>query len=54
MVRIHYTIEPEFRREVAEHEVLISFNNDMDAARFLEWFDREGYLLLEDYAKENG
>ena len=43
----------EIVREIHEHEVLLSFNSDMDAAKFDEWFNGEGKLLFEDWAKEN-
>ena len=35
--------------EVAEHEVLLSFNNDDDAYDFQNWMDSAGASLFLDY-----
>ena len=35
--------------EVADHEVLLSFNNDDDAYDFQNWMDATGAALFLDY-----
>jgi hypothetical protein len=37
------TIEREVRHSLGEHETLLSFNSDMDAAAFEEWLENEGF-----------
>lgn len=36
------TWETEFRRQVAQHEALLSFVNDEDCVAFYEWWIAEG------------
>lgn len=38
-------------REVAEHEVLMSFTNDDDATKFHEWWHHEGAIAFNAYIK---
>ena len=37
-----YTFERDFHRDIHEHEVFISFNNDSGAEAFMEWWWDKG------------
>jgi hypothetical protein len=47
-----WSVEREFRRSVAEHEVFLSFNNDSDACDFSEWINGEGLAAFLDWQKK--
>lgn len=38
---------------LAEHELLLSFNNDSGAEKFVDWWYYEGKEIFEDYCKES-
>ncbi len=46
------------QHDVAEHEVLMAFNNDADAISFREWWSRGGAVMfgawLEEMQAEEG
>jgi len=47
------TFEREFpSKDVAEHEVFISFTNDYQAAMFFDWWNEKGERDFEKYAEE--
>lgn len=41
-------------QEVADHEVLFSFNGDSDALAFREWWAEEGLGLFAEWLEKNG
>lgn len=45
------TILEHVRYDVAEHEVLLSFNADDDARKFMEWWSNSGEQSFLDVAK---
>jgi hypothetical protein len=44
-----YEIKQTIERDVAEHEVFISFCNDDDAALFYEWLESTGMKLFRGW-----
>ena len=36
-------------REIAEHEVFMSFTNDDDAEQFTYWWEEEGAIHFQDW-----
>ncbi len=49
-----FEIPTEIKREIQEHEVLLSFVSDMDAAAFQEWMSdtgKEAFMLWLDTQK---
>ena len=36
-------------RNIAEHEVFLSFNNDEDAVAFQEWLQEEGLAKFDEW-----
>jgi len=45
-----YTLNSDFHRKVAEHEVLLSFNSDEGAVAFHEWWSKTGEASYKAYA----
>lgn len=46
------TIEDQIIKSVAEHEVLLSFNDDGDAVLFVEWLEGPGFDEFSRYAQD--
>lgn len=46
-------LKQEINTRMAEHEILLSFNGDMDAAAFQDWWYAKGQELYEEYAENN-
>lgn len=44
------TLRTEIEREIAEHEVFLSFVNDIDAELFHDWWNAKGFKLFEKWA----
>lgn len=44
-------IKTEFTHEVAEHEILLSFNGDSDAVFFYEWWNAKGWELFRKWVE---
>lgn len=40
------------RQSVADHEILMAFNGDEDAARFYEWWQEAGAAAFAAWLKE--
>jgi len=40
-------------QRLAEHEVFMSFTNDIDAERFDEWWNTEGSAYFQKYVEAN-
>jgi hypothetical protein len=47
--------KPELKREtkfrLAEHQILLSFNNDEDAYPFEDWWYEEGFEMYQKYVE---
>lgn len=43
----------EMTASLAEHEVLLSFVDDVDAELFSEWWNATGFLLFKEYGEKN-
>lgn len=43
------TLRSEVERNIAEHEVFMSFVNDSDAELFREWWNGPGWELFRDW-----
>ena len=46
-------IKSEARYTVAEHEVLLSFIEDLDALKFHDWVNGDGWKEFEKWLKKN-
>jgi len=42
-----YTFERQFTRDVHEHEILLSFNDDDGAVLFMDWWRQKGEKAFE-------
>ena len=43
------TVECELQTSVPEHQILLSFNNDVDTLYFEEWWNMEGQEAYAEY-----
>ena len=49
---IEPTIESETTVHFADHEILLSFNDDVDAEVFFGWWKCYGFTIFEEYFRE--
>lgn len=45
-------IPDQIERDIADHEVFLSFNGDSDAILFREWFAVKGWPAFKKWAEE--
>lgn len=50
---MNYDIKEDVTTEMADHEVLISFGNDVHGIAFREWITGEGMKQFERWFSEN-
>lgn len=48
-----HDMQREFTRHLAEHEIMLSFVNDVGAEMFTDWWNSEGVYEFEAWVKEN-
>jgi len=46
------TINAEIVTRPAEHEIFLSFNDDQDAERFVEWWESVGFKAFEKWERK--
>lgn len=51
--RVGWSLAREFRRRVAEHEALLTFNDDEDAVLWHEWWHDDGEAAFVKYREQS-
>lgn len=46
------TINDEIVTRPAEHEIFLSFNDDQDAERFVEWWESVGFKAFAEWERK--
>jgi len=46
------TINDDIVTRPAEHEIFLSFNDDQDAERFVEWWESVGFKAFEKWERK--
>lgn len=52
--KLDFTEERQIRRDLHDHEFMLSFNADDQCYAFNEWFYSEGQRLFIEYCKKEG
>ena len=48
-----YTMPDQIKRDIHDHEIMLSFNSDVGAVIFHEWWVTEGEAAYQAYAEKH-